>query len=261
MATSLQTNQPARAAPACAVRAARAAASAAVFAVIAALAAAPAAADVVTWSGTSGVNGNWGLASNWAGGVGPATGGGATDSLVFAGALQRMTNNNRTAANSQYIGISFAAGAGAFTHSGNALTIGSGGLTNGSIRLQTFNTAITVRGDQTWDGGTGGMAINGRVSGGVINNTVLTLQNKVAVNNAASAFTVGDENDATLNLLSGSTLVSASGRVGGGSGASHATVSGSGSKWTAAPARAGRPPAWRWRRAATACWRCWPARR
>jgi T5SS/PEP-CTERM-associated repeat protein len=201
-----------------------------VLAVLAIFAATPpAAADYISWTGAGSTN-RWSRADNWEFGAAPQAG----DVLRFnTRGDDRYTTivNDRTLANSLYQAINFESTSAAYTINGNTLRLASGGLSNASSNLQTVNTAITLSSAQTWYGGAAGMNVNGLVSGGALN-TALTLESKVAVNNASAAFVVGSEVDATLNLLSGSTLASASGRIGGESGASHVTVSGGGSKWT-----------------------------
>src|SRR5947208_48844 len=75
-----------------------------------------------TWNGGS-PNNSWTTALNWIGGVAPAPG----DSLTFDGFV--TSNNNNIAANTSFAGITFASTAGAFTLSGNAITL-SGNVTD-----------------------------------------------------------------------------------------------------------------------------------
>ena len=57
--------------------------------------------------------------------------------LVFAGTTQLNANNN-SAANTEYAGITFNAGAGAFVLGGNAINL-AGDVVNNSTNLQTIN--------------------------------------------------------------------------------------------------------------------------
>ncbi len=86
-----------------------------------------------TWVGGGG-DSNWTTGDNWQGGVAPS----ANASLIFTGA--NTTNNNDYAADTQFNGITFAAGASAFTLSGNAINLAGDIATNSS----TANTTQTV---------------------------------------------------------------------------------------------------------------------
>src|SRR4051794_24583863 len=91
---------------------------------MAALAAATAATSVcqmasaanVTWTG-GGANGSWSLPANWI-----PTAAVANDALFFAGTTNLSTFNDLNAGDT-YAGITFNAGAGAFTLAGNQLAL------------------------------------------------------------------------------------------------------------------------------------------
>src|SRR5687767_3568959 len=74
-------------------------------------------AAIVTWDGGA-VNNNWTSARNWQGDTAPA----ANDTLVFDG-FARLTPSNDFLANTGFAGLTFAPTAGAFTLTGNSLTL------------------------------------------------------------------------------------------------------------------------------------------
>ncbi|ANE57144.1 hypothetical protein [Methylomonas sp. DH-1] len=151
----------------------------------------------------------------------------AGDSLVFDGNT-RLTPDNDAAPGFVVGGISFAPSAGAFTLSGNAIT-SAGNISNLSSKLQTINLPIAIGIDQTWDGGTAGMAVNGAVT---LGDHSLSLSNKTAINNSNVDFVVGDSGTANLVLQSGSTLRNQTGIVGNQlNGQGSVTVTGSNSLW------------------------------
>ena len=106
-----------------------------------------------TWDGGSVADGNWGTAENWDSGV-PV----ADDILFFAGTTRLLATNNLTA-NTEFDGINFASGAGAFTLGGNVAMNLGGGITNSSDNLQTFggSGSYTVTTSITIDTGSAGI--------------------------------------------------------------------------------------------------------
>lgn len=113
-----------------------------------------------TWTGGGLLNNNWGNNSNWAGsgGISPL------DSLFFGG-TSGLTNNNNTAAGTQYNGLTFNSGAGAFVLGGNWIRLG-GNVTNNSTATQTINFGMELVGaDRTFNAANGKIAINGQISG------------------------------------------------------------------------------------------------
>ena len=111
-----------------------------------------------TWNG-GGSDDNWSTALNWSDGVAPVAG----DALVFAGTT-RPSPNNDLPANTSFGGITFSAGATAFTLAGNAITL-SGTLTNSSSSTQTVNLAAALSGAVTVTASTNPIAWNGVLSG------------------------------------------------------------------------------------------------
>jgi autotransporter-associated beta strand protein len=122
-------------------------------------------ATAITWDGGSGGT------NNWIGGSGSNSGQRnwdtnnalvANDPLVFAGTT-RLTPNNNTTANTNYNGITFNSGAGAFTLGGNAITLG-GNVVNNSTNLQTINMNLILSGSRTCNASTGNLAVGGLIS-------------------------------------------------------------------------------------------------
>ncbi len=108
-----------------------------------------------TWNGSGG-DGNWTTAGNWQGGNVPATGA----DLTFAGSSQ---TNIATGGNQTTGAINFAAGASAFTISGNTIVLG-GNLANNSSNTQTINSAIALNSDRTLSANTGSLAVGGGIA-------------------------------------------------------------------------------------------------
>ena len=95
-----------------------------------------------TWSGGGG-DGNWANGANWTYNTGTVADPLTTQALVFQGATQLATTNN-TAAGGTTSRIQFNAGAGAFTLSGNALTL-SGNLQNSATgNTQTISLPLNL---------------------------------------------------------------------------------------------------------------------
>lgn len=111
-----------------------------------------------TWNG-GGADANWSTDGNW-GGAAPVP----PDALEFGGAVQ-TTNTNDFSANTQFNGITFAAGAGTFTLSGNAINLG-GNITNSSSTNQNINLDLALQQETTVDSGAGNIVtLSGAVSG------------------------------------------------------------------------------------------------
>ena len=111
-----------------------------------------------TWDGGGilNFNYNWANDSNWVGGgISPL------DSLLFGG-TKGLTSNNNTAAGTQYNGITFKSGAGAFILGGNSIKLG-GNVTNNSPATQTINFGMELVGaDRTFDAASG--TVNGSIT-------------------------------------------------------------------------------------------------
>jgi fibronectin-binding autotransporter adhesin len=114
---------------------------------------------IKTWNGGGGSN-NWSSSNNWGGTGAPVAG----DSLFFGGSTRLTPNNNLTAGTS-FAGITFNAGAGAFTLGGNSITLG-GNVTNNSAATETINNAITLGIAQTWSATSGNLVFGGTTANG-----------------------------------------------------------------------------------------------
>ncbi len=119
-----------------------------------------------TWDGGGSPSFNWTLGQNWSGDVAPVPS--TTAALTFAGSTG-LTNTNDFTAGSVFNTLTFSAGAGAFTLGGNAINLGNGTagtkVTNSSSNLQTIDTNLALQQTTTVSPGTGGLAIDGDVSG------------------------------------------------------------------------------------------------
>lgn len=109
----------------------------------------------VIWSGAGGDN-NWSTKPDWD--YLPTN----DDSLVFAGTT-RLSNTNNSL--SRVGSITFNNTAGAFTFSGNALTI-AGDITNSSSSAQTINLNLTLGAALQFNAASGNLTVNGTVANG-----------------------------------------------------------------------------------------------
>jgi autotransporter-associated beta strand protein len=140
-------------------------------------------AQTSVWTG-GGSNANWSTPQNWNPVAIPASDGSAT--ITMAGSTQLSPNvdvpwniNALTFDNTAYT----------FTLGGSTLTIGSGGITQGSQFIEKINNSISLSADQTWSDGTnsnaylltyGSIATNGHAltlagagaGGGLINGAI-----------------------------------------------------------------------------------------
>lgn len=170
------------------------------------------------WSGFSslGAPGTFGYVerNNW-GYVGPkAPMPSSLDNLVFAG-VNRLANANFQSGLT--LGsLSFAANAGAFVLSGINIGLMEGGIGNLSSKRQTLALGITAYADQTWSGGTAGIDYTGSHLGA--DGTSLVLASNFTVKQEPFDIAIGDAGQATLTVLTGSSVAANSitlGREGG----------------------------------------------
>jgi len=115
------------------------------------------------WTGGGTVNGGgqwvWSDAANW-GGVTMAAG----KVLAFATSTGLTTNFNDFANNTQFLGITFKAGSGAFTLNGNTLNL-TGDVVNSSSNVQTLSNNIVVDGgDRTFNTAAGDVVVSHGIS-------------------------------------------------------------------------------------------------
>ncbi len=176
------------------------------------------------WNG-GGTNANWSTAGNWIGGVAPTNNG--TAAIVLAGTTQL----------SPYVDVpwsisslTFSTNGGAFTLSGNTLTIGGGGIYNSNMNSQVISNAITLGGAQTWNAASNSLVFTGNITNGGYLLTVSGLSNTLISGaiSGAGGLTKTGAGSVTLmasNSYSGVTTVSAgvmniqnSGALGSGAG-------------------------------------------
>ncbi|MCU0796565.1 MAG: autotransporter-associated beta strand repeat-containing protein [Akkermansiaceae bacterium] len=123
-----------------------------------------------TWDG-GGSDGNWSTAANWSTDTAPAAAG---DNLIFAGTANTTTNNDLVTSINVGPAITFAAGAGSFNLTGNALTLGSGGgggitiVSQQSPNPQTISANINLSGGNgdrtiTFASGAGSLTLSGNI--------------------------------------------------------------------------------------------------
>ncbi len=105
------------------------------------------------WSG-GGTDNNWSTKPDWD--YLPTN----DDDLMFAGTT-RLSNANNSL--SRAGSITFNNTAGAFTLSGNALTI-AGGITNNSTSAQTIGLNLTLSAAQQFNAASGNLAVNGTIA-------------------------------------------------------------------------------------------------
>lgn len=117
-----------------------------------------------TWDGGGNPDFNWLTPANWNLDSAPV----ANDSLSFGGTIGLANTNNFTAGTS-FAGLSFISGAGAFTLSGNSVTLGTGGgVTNSSTNTQTVALDLILSGASTHNftaRAGGNLTVSGNISG------------------------------------------------------------------------------------------------
>jgi autotransporter-associated beta strand protein len=151
-----------------------------------------------TWDGGAG-DSNWSSTANW---DGDATAPAAGDALLFGGDV-RVDPYNDFAAGTLFGRLVFPAGAGAFTLSGAALSLG-GNITNASASLQTINLGLAIQQSTTVDASGGSLAVGGAVSGNY--NLVKTGANTLTLR-GANTYTNG------TRVSAGTLVVAAGGSV------------------------------------------------
>lgn len=167
----------------------------------------PLSAAVITWDG-GGIDNTWdanekgGKNGNW-GGNDKIPGNG--DSLQFSGSTRLTSDNNISGLS--LAGIEFAALAGAFTITGNAITL-AGNVTNNSSNLQTINLSLGLSAaDRTFDTNTGNIAVGGQISGSF---GITKLGNQQLILTASNIYT-GTTNISAGSLLANNSSGSATG--------------------------------------------------
>ena len=110
------------------------------------------------WDGGGAPDGNWGTIANWDDDALPLF----PVAINFAGTTQLATNNDQVGITVN--GITFDAGAGAFTLSGNGILLG-GNVTNNSSSLQTIGLGLDLTGARTFNAATGDIAVTSGITG------------------------------------------------------------------------------------------------
>ena len=117
-----------------------------------------------TWDGGGTADGfgnyNWADGPNWLADSAPVSG----NSLTFGGTANTTTSFNNIAADTPFAGITFDNTAGAFTLSGNRVTLG-GNVVNNDGDLQTLNLDLLMSVTRTFDTASGNISVGGIVSG------------------------------------------------------------------------------------------------
>ncbi len=155
------------------------------------------------WNG-GGSDNNWSTANNWQ--KTPAAG----SNITFAGA-NRLTSNNDTL--SSVGSITFSSTAGAYSLTGNAVTV-SGGITNNSTSTQTIGINLTLSAAQQFNAASGNLAVNGTIATGgntltVTGSSNATLAGIVSGTGRLVKSGVGTLTASGNNSYSGGTTVSA----------------------------------------------------
>ena len=110
------------------------------------------------WDGGGAPDGNWGTVANWDDDALPVF----PVAINFAGTTQLATNNDQTGITVN--GITFDAGAGAFTLSGNSVLLG-GNVTNNSSSLQTIGLPLDLTAARTFSAASGDIAVTAAING------------------------------------------------------------------------------------------------
>jgi fibronectin-binding autotransporter adhesin len=148
----------------------------------------------VIWNGGSSTGNNWSDSNNWSG-VGIF----ANDSLTFDGTT-RLNPLNDTAAGTTYSNVTFNGGAGAFTLSGNPITL-SGGVINNSANTQTINLGLNFSNNASLNGTAAPLIIAGGLTNTSVGSAsrVLTLTGTGILTNLLGSIAGGGTNQFLVN--------------------------------------------------------------
>jgi fibronectin-binding autotransporter adhesin len=132
------------------------------------------------WNGGSSTTSNWSDPANW-GGVAINAG-----NLLWFSGLNRLNNNNDTAAGNSYGGLDFYTDAGAFVLNGNPITL-SGSIVNDSANVQTIDLGMSYSANPTINGGAASVIIGGGVTNTAALGTLTLSGNGILTNLLACA--------------------------------------------------------------------------
>lgn len=160
-------------------------------------------------------SGNFNTAQWTSGATVPVAGGTYTvvsgDALFFGTQTTGVTALTNDLTGATFAGLTFNAGASAFTIGGNSFTLG-GNITNSSTNLQTINNDISAAAGRTYNGGTGGLALGGTITAtiastyvGIVNLNGATTVDGGANNNQGFG-TFGNNVNATVTISNGGSL-------------------------------------------------------
>jgi autotransporter-associated beta strand protein len=102
-------------------------------------------------------SGNWSITNEWANGVAAVNG----SSVLFSGAGGNSANNKVQ----RISGMTFATNAGAYTVSGDGLTVGTNGIVNNSSAVQTVNNALVLSNTLTVSADSDAIVLGGNITG------------------------------------------------------------------------------------------------
>jgi autotransporter-associated beta strand protein len=106
--------------------------------------------------GLTGGAGDWSDTNNWTGGLVASNG----TAVNFSGAGGASTNNQLNSVT----GLIFSNGAGSYTVSGNAVTLGAAGMANNSGNLQTVSSDLTLGTSASFTSASGALAVAGNTA-------------------------------------------------------------------------------------------------
>lgn len=156
------------------------------------------------WIGNT--DANFATLSNWTGSVNPNN-----NTPVFGTAGSSGTTLNNGIVGASYAGMTFNAGASAFTIGGNSFTL-TGNITNNSSNLQTINNDMTSTAARTFTGNAGGLTLGGAYNtavaatyNGVVNIKGAAVIDGGAGNNQGFA-TFGNGTNATVTISNGGSI-------------------------------------------------------
>lgn len=156
------------------------------------------------WLGNT--DATFGTLTNWTGSVTPNG-----NTPVFGAAGTSGTTLNNDIVGATYNGITYNAGASAFTIGGNSFTLG-GNITNNSSSLQTINNDMTSTAARTFTGGTAGLTLGGAYTTSIAATYagVINIRGATAISQSATAnqgfLTVGNGTNSTVTLSNGGAL-------------------------------------------------------